>query len=139
MTNPPGGLAGKVTSRLPAIALKAALVYALADHQADPGVIDRHHLAAGLALSRYSAATVEHVFGDSLAEPTCDKLLKAVRAAGPAGLSLTDQHRALGSHTLKVDLDRARSTLEGRDLIVTGEVGSGPALTRVSVAIAPQP
>ena len=138
LSNPTGGLQQVLAARTPAIALRVAMVYAILDPGTDElGVVQTAHLSAALALCGYSAAAVEYLVGDAQGEQLTDRLLAAVRAAGPSGLSVTDQFRALGGHLHKDQLDPAREVLEARHLIVTGHRGTGSTKTRVSVAISP--
>jgi hypothetical protein len=81
------GLLGAVTARAEAQCLRLALAYALAD-EAD--VIDRHHLLAAIAIWERAALSARHVFGAALGDRVADEILRALRAAGPAGVTRTD-------------------------------------------------
>ena len=140
LSGPTGGLRHVLAAHTSAIALRAAVLYAIVDPYADQlGVVQVAHLRAALALCRYSAATIEYVFGDAQGDLLTDRLLEAVRTAGPSGLSVTDQFAKVGGHFTKDRLDRARDLLEARHLIATGHRGTGSTRTRVSVAISPAP
>jgi hypothetical protein len=54
-----------------------------------------------------------------LGDEIADRLLSAIRAAGPDGLDTTAQHRVFGGHLAASRLAHARAELEARGLIVT--------------------
>jgi hypothetical protein len=77
------GLVGSMTARSEAQVLRLAMIYALADQSAR---IQAVHIDAALAVWRYSAATIRHVFGDALGHPIADRIRQALREA-PNGLT----------------------------------------------------
>jgi hypothetical protein len=81
-------------------------------------VIEVDHLRAAYAVWTYCEDTVRYVFGDSLGDEIADKLLVAIRDAGPAGLTYTEQSKALGRHQTAKRLADARRVLLERELIV---------------------
>lgn len=93
----------------PAQVLRLALVYALAD-EADH--IDVPHLQAARAVWEYHWQSVLHIFGAKLGDPVADRLLAAVRSAGPDGLDGTAQYAAFDNNVPKEALKRAVPLLE---------------------------
>lgn len=126
-------LVGELTARAPAQVLRIALGHALL---AGSEVIDAEHLIAATALWDYSRATVAHLFGDRLGDTDADKLLGAIRAAGPAGLTADEQHRALGRHARAARLRQIRDDLARRSLIHTRTEETGGRPREVTVALA---
>jgi hypothetical protein len=62
-------------------------IYALTDGLA---VIDECHLLAAQALWDASARCARYIFGDSLCDSYAEKILDALRAAAPKGLTRTE-------------------------------------------------
>ena len=94
------GIAAELTNRAEAQTLRLALIYAVL---AGANRIDLDHLEAGWAAWRYCEASVLHIWGDVTGDRDVDRLVEAVRAAGPDGLSVTDayetvfaKHKAVG-------------------------------------------
>ena len=110
------GLAGAVTARAEAQALRLSVVYALLDGSA---LIEVEHLEAALAVWNYCEASAYLIFGDATGDPVADTLLAAIREASEKGLDGTEQHRVLGGHASATRLALARTLLEGKRLIVT--------------------
>ncbi len=84
------GLFGALTSRAEAQTMRLACIYALLDRST---TVERVHLEAALAFWRYCERSAAYIFGDSLGDPDAEKLLRAIVAAGDAGLTLTDMRR----------------------------------------------
>lgn len=118
----PGGTVGALCARDEANCLRLAVAYALLDRS---DTIGADHVAAARAVWRYCAATVRYVYADSTGNPVADRLLKALRRAGPAGLTGAEQHQALGGHIASEDLDDARLDLERRGLAETRREKTG--------------
>jgi hypothetical protein len=78
------GLLGAITSRSEAYVMRLAMLYALLDRDK---FIREEHLRAGLAFWKYCAQSAEFIFGSALGDPVSKKILKALRAAGEAGLT----------------------------------------------------
>jgi hypothetical protein len=112
----PGGLAGAVTARPEAQCLRLSVAYAALDGSA---TIEPDHLHAAGAVWRYCEQSALYVFGEALGDPIADRLLAAVRDAGPAGLDGTGQYREFKGHVDRRQLERARADLERRGLVVT--------------------
>jgi Protein of unknown function (DUF3987) len=128
----PGGLAGALTARPEAHALRLSLAYALLDGSP---VIEPEHVAAAVAVVDYAEQSARYVFGDALGDDIADRLLEELRAAGAEGLDGETQ-RALFSRHVKADrLAQARAELERRGLITTErqETGGRPRLVSRAV------
>ena len=78
------GLLGAITDRAEAQTIRLALVYALLDQAPQ---IDVVHIEAALALWHFCEASARYIFGDLVGDPIADTILRALRAAGAAGLS----------------------------------------------------
>jgi hypothetical protein len=80
------GIVGNVTSRAEAQTLRLAMVYALLDGS---HIIRAAHLRAALRLWNYCAASARYIFGDTLANPTAQRIWAALKAA-PDGMTRTE-------------------------------------------------
>lgn len=132
----PPGLLGHVVSRAAAQVLRLSIVYALADGQRS---IDAAHVDAANATWRYCRASAARIYGDSTGNLDADNLLKALRAAGAAGLDSTAANRIFSNRTGAVD--RARQVLTDLGLVATVDLhvpGRRGRPTRVTVAIRPK-
>lgn len=89
------GLAGALTGRAEAHALRLALIYAVLDRAAAIQVV---HLTAALAVWEYSEQSVTHIFGDATGNPLADELLRLLRAAQIVGLTRNELHDMAGKH-----------------------------------------
>ena len=127
----PGGLLGSLIARDSAQVLRLSVIYALMDGSRE---IDECHVDAAFAVWMYCRESARTIFGDSLGSPVADRLLAAIRAAGPLGLSATDQSRALSGHAPKQELDAARQDLEERRLIFSQVEPTRGAPVTISVA-----
>jgi hypothetical protein len=99
LSEPKPGLLGAVTSRGEAQVMRLACIYALLDRTK---YVLRRHLEAGLAFWKYCEQSAAYIFGDQLGDPHAEKLLKALVAAGEAGLTMTTIRRKVfcGHRTL---------------------------------------
>jgi hypothetical protein len=74
--------------------------------------VRRDHLRAALAVWRYCYDSARYVFGDRLGNPLADDILRALRAAGSAGLLRSALSRdVLARNKSKQELDRALALL----------------------------
>ena len=89
------GLLGAVTARGEAQCLRLALLYALLDGAEN---VDDVHLVAAIAVWERAEASAMHIFGSAIGDRLADAILRALRAAGQAGLSRTDIRNLLGRH-----------------------------------------
>lgn len=127
------GIVGALTARAEPQAARLALLFSLLDPDATD--IEVGHLAAAEAVWGHSEATVRWVFGDREGDPDADRLLLAIRAHGPHGMTSTEQSELFGRHRSAADLTRMRDRLERRRLIVTGTVPTAGRPQVVSVAV----
>lgn len=105
------GLAGAVTSRNEAHAVRLALLYALLDLSP---VIRVEHLEAALAIIEYSEASARRIFGDSLGDDTADEILGLLKKAGTDGCTRTEIFNHFGRNKASAEIARALALLESR-------------------------
>jgi hypothetical protein len=88
------GLVGAVIARAEAQTVRLALIYALLD-----GVdkIDLPHLEAALAVWEYCEKSAVHIFGNAIADPVADEILRALQAASD-GMTRTAINNLLSRH-----------------------------------------
>ena len=110
------GLLAAVITRAEQQVLRLSLLYALLDGKR---AIDVDHLEAAWALWQYCRQSAEVLFGDHSVNPDADRLLAAIRKAGPAGLDLAAQMAVFGRNRKAKAMDAMRVDLEGRGLVVT--------------------
>ncbi len=115
----PGGLLEAIIARDSAQMLRLSVTYALMDGARS---IDVEHVSAAWALWCYCRASAAYVFGESLGDQIADRLLRAVREAGPDGLDGTQQRDLFAKHASGAQLDSARSLLERRGLVCSETV-----------------
>jgi hypothetical protein len=102
------GLLGAITGRAEAQTIRLALLYALLDG-ADQ--IGRPHLDAALAVWEYCEASAKYIFGDLIGDPLTDEILRALRAAGTAGMTRTDIHGLFDRNQSSAAIGAALGTL----------------------------
>jgi hypothetical protein len=101
------GLFGAVTSRAEAQVIRLAMIYALLDLCTE---IQPKHLKAAIALWEYAEGSARYIFGSALGDPLADEIYRALRAAGPTGLTRTQirdtfsRHKAGGSIQMALEL-----------------------------------
>jgi hypothetical protein len=125
------GLAGAITARPEAQALRLSVAYAVLDGSP---VITTAHIEAARAVWSYCEASALAIFGDALGDPIADRLLAALREAAD-GLDGTAQSALFGRHASAVRLAQARALLEGKGLIVTTSEDTGGRPRLVSTAM----
>jgi hypothetical protein len=116
------GMLGSVTSRAEAHVVRLSLIYALLD-RADQ--IRVEHLRAALAIWDYCAASAQFIWNDALGDPTADEILRALRAAGPEGLTRWDITNHFGRNKPAAELNRAIGVLVERGLVRFAKEDSG--------------
>ena len=89
------GLLGALTSRAEAQVVRLALIYAILDGSPE---IDVQHLRAALAVWGYAKDSTAFIFGQSLGDPIADDILRALKQAGPDGMSRTSIRDLFGRH-----------------------------------------
>ncbi len=100
LTNPPPGPLGKVTSRAAPHVLRLAAMYALLDRSID---IADDHLRAALAVWDASARCAAYIFGASIGDPDAERILAALRAAGPAGMTRSEISSGVFKRNVQAD------------------------------------
>jgi hypothetical protein len=116
------GLLGALTARAEAQTVRLALAYALLDGRGEIGV---DHLQAALALWEYADASVQHVWGDALGDPVADEIMRALRQAGPAGLTRTELSNLFARNRDAAEIGRALAMLAaaGKARRITRDTG----------------
>ncbi len=110
----PGGLVGAITARAEAQLLRLSLAYALLD---GARLIDTPHLEAAAAVWRYCERSAAYIFGNTLGDAVADQLYASICAAGPAGLTSTQQSDVFGRNVSADRLNNARRKLLDHDLV----------------------
>jgi hypothetical protein len=112
---------GEVLARAPAYVLRLALLYAVID-QADE--IEPEHLAAGLAITKYSIDSARAIFGDHAGndEP---KLADALRDAGDDGLTRAQISKIFSGNKKADELDLLVGDLAERGYITSRRQAEG--------------
>jgi len=110
---------GAITARAEAQVLRFSGIYALLDCS---DKIRVEHLRAALALWDYCAASVQLIFGESLGDPTADRILDAIKRS-EAGLSETDL-RDLFSRHKSAERSRAVAWLLRSGAIARGQLSN---------------
>jgi hypothetical protein len=87
------GLFGFAVNRAEAQTLRLAMIYALLDMTY---LIAPAHFRAALAFWRYCEASAKYILGDYLGEPLADDILRALRQAGPDGMTRSEIYDMLG-------------------------------------------
>ncbi len=124
------GLYGAITGRAEAQVIRLALIYALLDASSSIGP---PHLLAALAIWRYAADSVRHIFGDAIGDPIADRILEALRGSS-AGLSRTELSAALGRHAPSQKIAKALGVLERAGRITSSSSQTGGRPTTVWTA-----
>jgi hypothetical protein len=131
------GPVAMIVARAAPQVLRMAMTYALLDSSA---VVEIEHLRAAVELWRYVVASTSHVFGGSTGNPTLDKIVKAVRDAGAAGMTRQEIRRdVLKRNHPAEEVDALLSqlvTLGYREEVHPAAGGRGRPST---VYLAPQP
>jgi hypothetical protein len=113
LSNGHPGLLGAVTARAEAQCLRLALAYAIAD-QAE--AIDHHHLVAAIAIWDRAESSAQHIFGSALGDRVADEILRALKAAGAAGMTRTAISALFRNHESGARIGMALDLLSRRRL-----------------------
>ena len=129
----PGGLLGAVIARDAPQCLRLSVAYALLDASR---LIDVNHVEAAWAVWRYCRSSAAYIFGEVVGNEIADRLLSALRRAGPAGLTLQQQSDLFGRNVAAEQLAGARAHLSRLGLVTTGKgdvdgLGRPPMVTRI--------
>jgi hypothetical protein len=120
----PEGFIARMVARAAPQVMRTALIYCLLD---GAPAITTEHLAAAMALWRYSLASVQAIFG-STGDPDLEKLAEAAKTAELGGLTSTQIRDLFGRHKcggeIKELTDRLLAT--GDYDMVTEETGGRP-------------
>ncbi len=129
LTEAAPGLAGSLTSRQEAHAMRLAMIFALLDQER---VIDSRHLRAALAIIDFVSDSVYYIFGEASGDPVQDKIVKALDE-GSGRMSLTEIYGLFDRHVPKNKLESALDELVRRGKIevqiLSGEAGGRPKTT----------
>ncbi|RQD77728.1 MAG: DUF3987 domain-containing protein [Candidatus Syntrophonatronum acetioxidans] len=98
------GMFGAMIARAEAQVMRLAAIYALLDLS---NIIKVEHLKAALAVWRYAEDSARFIFGDTLGDPIADEILKALKEAGPQGMTRTDIINYFGRNKGARDITRA--------------------------------
>ena len=109
------GVMRELTARVFGQIRRLALIFALLDRSA---VVHAHHLRAAVAMWEYSEESMLRLFTTpAQGDRRADKLLDAVRRAGPSGLTGRQQHACFHGHMSAGDLERVIRQLQHRGLV----------------------
>lgn len=115
----PPGLLGALVARPEAHTLRLSIVYALLDGSDQVTV---EHLRAAWAVWCFSRQSAELIFDEVDGNAAVRKLYQALKDAGPAGMSLTDQRDLFNRNLNGQRLEEMRLALEAANRIVTRAV-----------------
>jgi len=101
------GLVGALIGRTEAYVRRIACLYTLLDCSS---LTQPEHLKAAIAISEYSGASVENVFGDALGDPTADSIYAALKE-NQNGLNRTDINNLFKRHKTSSEIERALEVL----------------------------
>lgn len=116
------GLLGAVLSRAEAQVLRLSIVYALLDMSA---VVRVEHLQAALAVWEYCERSAVLIFGKRLGDPTADRILEALRNAGPAGMTDNDIYEFFARNKSTGERARALNLLAQLGLAMSTQEETG--------------
>ena len=102
------GMVGSLTARQEAHTVRLALLYALLEASEK---IEPRHLSAALAVTEYSRASVEYIYGDTLGDAVADTILSSLKAAGAGGLTRTEISNIFSRNCSRYQIDRALKDL----------------------------
>jgi hypothetical protein len=103
----PGLFGGAVARGAPQVR-RLAMIYALLDRKDE---VEAPHLEAALALWQYCLASAEILFGCATGDQNADMIGRALRTAGPAGMSRSDISNLFGRHLPAHHIDAALTVL----------------------------
>ena len=117
------GMVGAILNRAEAHTVRLSIIYALLDHSP---VVRPKHLDAALAVVRYVEASVRHIFGDRLGDPTADAILGALEVRRE--MDRTDIRDLLGRHASAEQIASALGALgrSGRAVVQAQDTGGRP-------------
>jgi hypothetical protein len=113
------GIVGALTARVHPQRLRLSVLYAALDGAKE---IRPEHVRAADACWKYTVASVEHIFGDARGDRVQDRLLKALRASWPDGLTGAERDAIFKGNLRPGQLPEALVELERRGLIRTESI-----------------
>lgn len=114
------GLAGSLTSRAEAHAIRLSMIYALLD---GTEILTEKHLTASLSVIDFVSDSTTFLFGEATGNPIADKIMSALDS-GP--ISLTAISLLFDGHETKKNIERALTELsESGKIAVETESGTG--------------
>jgi hypothetical protein len=102
------GMAGAITARAEAHAVRLSLIYALLDCSSE---IKKKHLEAALEIIRYADESVRFLFGDSLGDPIADQILSALEESADTGMTREEIRKLLQGNVSSAAISLALNTL----------------------------
>lgn len=111
LTEDASDMVGSMTARAAPQVMRIASIYALLDKSA---LIRVEHLIAALALWDYCAASARLIFGETLGDPTADRIFDAIKRSD--GLSATNLRDLFNRHNAE-GIDQALTWLTKTDRI----------------------
>jgi hypothetical protein len=102
------GLLGKVTQRASPYVRRLACLYALLDCSA---IVRLEHLQAALAFWQYAEDSARYIFGGRTGDRIADDVLRALREAGPDGLTQSAISDLFSRNRSKAAIDNALQLL----------------------------
>jgi hypothetical protein len=118
----PPGLLGAIIARDQPQTLRLSVAYCLLDGAKR---IDVAHVQAAASLWQYCRDSAAYVFGESIGNPTADRLLQGIRAAGSEGLDGRQRSALFAGHKTHAELEQALQLLESKDLVEVEEITTG--------------
>ena len=110
------GVLGALSARAEAQQLRLAVVYALLDGSE---IIEVQHVEAAAAVWDWCEETIGRVFAGTQPDHVVEKLLAALRVAGPEGLDGTQQRDLFSRNLPGARLAKARQELERHGMAMT--------------------
>lgn len=116
------GVVGSLLARCEAQVLRLSVTFAVLDSSP---LIQEEHLRAAWAVWLHCEETVRRVFSGAPVDPIRDRLLRALRDAGDAGLDGTQMRDLFARHVSGAHLARVRRELAHEGLIETTTEATG--------------
>jgi len=135
LAEPQPGIAGQITARAEAHAIRLALTYALIDGAAE---INAEHLAAALALIDYAARSAAWALQASTADPLAPSILSALGHA-PAGLTRSQIRDLFHRNQPAARIDAALAALAADAKITPSKILTGGRPANLWALTAPDP
>jgi hypothetical protein len=134
------GLLGSIIARAEAQTIPLALIYAVLEErpEGETAMIEVVHLEAAYAVWKFCETSARYIFGDLLGDPVADEILRALRAAGQAGMTRWAISEMFSRNRSSSQIGAALAALQRlgrvRSLFVVGPAGGRPSETWYAVA-----